>query len=85
MTDADLVHAPFTDEQVEALNAFQKLGYFHPFTCGHDHDGDRILVAANDGWHCVYPGCEYTQNWAHVFMADKAKHPPRPTFGKQKS
>jgi hypothetical protein len=32
----DRVYAPFTDEQVKALNGFQ-FGPFHPFTCPREH------------------------------------------------
>jgi hypothetical protein len=72
--------APFTQDQVEALNRFQESGSMHPFTCP-DHS-DTSLVATEKGWTCPHrimfePGsriasvqCDYTQNWAHKFMAD---------------
>lgn len=73
--------APFTAEEVEALNAFQTLGGYHPFTCGNDrsdaehrayqkvHGGDLgQLVAKEDGWHC--PVCGYHQNWTHKVMIE---------------
>jgi hypothetical protein len=73
----DPVFAPWTPEQVEALNAYQKLGYVHEFTCHFDHgEKSRVLVATEDGWHC--PSCDYKQLWAHAHMADKAKHLPNP-------
>lgn len=56
---------PWTDEQVEALNRYQREGKFHPFTCGND-SRHQNLVATKDGWIC--PNCDYTQNWAHGFM-----------------
>lgn len=67
---------PWTDEQVRALNAYQQAGYMHPFTCPnrsdgqHQNDGSDLgtLVAGTDGWWCR--DCEYTQRWAHEFMAD---------------
>lgn len=80
MPDANTIVAPWTDEQVETLNAFQRSGFFHPFTCGErderhqqyrETNGDRddgLLVAYNDGWRC--PVCDWRQNWAHSFMAD---------------
>lgn len=78
-----MIKAPFTPEQVEALNAWQQLGYVHEFTCGWEHtpslvaeDKGRVLVADADGWAC--PTCSYTQDWAHDYMADKAQHPPHP-------
>lgn len=67
------IWAPWTPEQVAALNEFQRRGQFHPFTCGGDHvPGSPVLVAREDGWHCSDPygeGCAYRQNWAHSFMA----------------
>ena len=44
----------------------------HPFTCGNDlcrgvSGQHASLIASEDGWHC--PACDYTQNWAHGFMA----------------
>lgn len=64
-----MLKAPWTADQVDALNALQRSGAFHPFTCpGHDGRGDRTLVATRGGWIC--PHCEYTQDWAHEQMAD---------------
>jgi hypothetical protein len=69
----DKVVAPFTKDQVESLNQYQASGYLHPFTCGRpgrlNHgDYQGRLVATKDGWHCE--GCDYTQDWAHSWMAD---------------
>lgn len=68
-----MIKAPFTPEQVVALNRFQRDGRFHPFTCGSGRrtdsahlDGNGILVASEQGWHCPY--CEYVQDWAHDEM-----------------
>lgn len=64
----------FTPDEVESLNAYQNSGTFHPFTCGGDRmddkhlDGEGVLVAAEDGWHCNF--CNYTQSWAHPWMKD---------------
>lgn len=73
MTKCESVKAPFTEEQVKSLNAYQRSGYFHPFTCGNDNCPHKrhehsVLYAKTDGWHC--PNCNYTQNWAHVWMAN---------------
>lgn len=58
--------APWTQEQVDALNAYQHLGNFHPYTCPYTHDWrSRRLLATVDGWVCVHPHCDYTQDWAH--------------------
>lgn len=66
--------APWTEEQVASLNAYQASGRYHPFTCanrsepGHqERHGDLgVLVATKDGWIC--PDCDYTQDWAHWSM-----------------
>jgi hypothetical protein len=77
------VIAPFTKAQVESLNAYQRSGVFHEFTCPRDHvcgnltpDGDKCgmphsvaLQATESGWVCP-DGDGYTQDWAHGFMAD---------------
>lgn len=65
--------APWTKEQVDALNRYQEKGMFHPFTCGSGNrtdekhlDGEGILLATVNGWMCPY--CDYKQDWAHEFM-----------------
>jgi hypothetical protein len=73
------IKAPWTDEQVATLNAYQKPpSMYHPFTCGSlDHprieevpfgefEKGRTLIATNNGWHC--PTCPYVQDWAWDFM-----------------
>jgi len=70
--------APWTPEQVEALNRWQRCNYVHEFTCPHPHGPlthGRILIATKNGWTC--PTCDYTQNWAHSWMMFE---PPNP-FG----
>jgi hypothetical protein len=81
----DTIRAPFTAEQVDALNEFQSRGGMHPFTCGNDHDGVHlVLIARADGWHCSEPPCAYRQVWAHAFMANPDAWPkpfwPAPGF-----
>lgn len=56
---------PWSIEQVDALNAWQRAGFVHPFTCG-ECSGD--LLATPSGWIC--PNDSYRQQWAHSFMAD---------------
>lgn len=69
------ITAPWTAEQVDALNAFQRLGYLHPFTCsGHEGGGDRDLIATRAGWICCH--CDYKQDWAQAGML---KPPADPT------
>ncbi len=77
------IEAPFTPEQVTALNAWQNNGAVHPFTCGgnrgdyahkkyqfeHPDQDFGQLVATSEGWICPVPGCGYKQSWAHNFMA----------------
>lgn len=75
------IKSPFTQEQVDALNEYQKVREFHPFTCGGDRtdkyhlDGEGVLVATIEGWKCPY--CPYTQDWAYEFMTSSN---PRKTF-----
>lgn len=76
----DYIESPFTPEQVEGLNRYQRLALTHPFTCANrgdaahaelDPEGDYgVLVATEAGWVCRH--CDYTQTWAHAFMADSA-------------
>jgi hypothetical protein len=62
--DPMILHAPWTAEQVKLLNIHQGNVKFHPFTCGRDHDGHRILTATEEGWACPETDCDYTQRWA---------------------
>ena len=57
--------APWTDDQVNSLNAYQESAYCHPFTCRHG-----ILEATKDGWCCPYFNEECSQDWAHSWMVD---------------
>lgn len=88
-SDMDTVYAPFTEDQVDSLNWYQRTSSFHEFTCGNDNcpgkrhvsynpkykppepapTGDMLVATAN-GWIC--PSCDYTQNWAHLYMANWA-------------
>lgn len=82
----DIVRAPWSQEVADALNAFQRAGRFHPFTCGSGNRGDALHAAAVknyglsdagqlhatiNGWICP-GGCEYTQDWAFTFMVEVA-------------
>jgi hypothetical protein len=72
----ELIRAPWNDDQIDSLNSFQRAGVMHEFTCGNsrgmnptlEHSQRFPLVATKDGWICPY--CDYTQDWAHDFMAD---------------
>ncbi|QIO34360.1 hypothetical protein [Bradyrhizobium sp. 1(2017)] len=82
MADDDKIRAPWGPTVVDRLNAFQRSGLFHEFTCPAVHIGaDRALVATRRGWVC--PHCDYTQDWAPASMADPlpqlgAGHPSPP-------
>ena len=66
------VEAPWTKEQVDALNGYQNLGYTHEFTCS--CKSRTTLVATTEGWTCP-EDCGHEQKWAHAFMADKTLWP----------
>jgi hypothetical protein len=61
-----MVIAPWNDDQVASLTAYQACGFFHEFTCGRS-DCRKPLTATPAGWVCE---CGYRQNWAHGFMTD---------------
>lgn len=70
------IRAPWTPEQVEALNRWQASDFVHPYTCGHCRDADpdfplrdeHRLTATQSGWVC--PTCHYTQDWALAMMLE---------------
>lgn len=69
--EARKIYAPFSPEQVKALNAWQASAAVHPFTCPgvHTSRGEVRLSATPGGWVCLQ-GCGYTQEWAHGFMTE---------------
>lgn len=76
MSKTDQATAPFTTQQVKNINAFQKSGVIHPFTCCTpkycDRKGlldDRTLTAKEDGLHCKC-GKMPPQTWVHKGMAE---------------
>ncbi len=76
---ASQIQPPWTPQQIDGLNHWQRAGYVHEFTCPNrqrDNHGDAPLplVATVNGWVCPY--CDYTQRWAHDFMANGP--PPNP-------
>jgi hypothetical protein len=75
--DVAIVRAPFTADQVEALNVYQKLGFVHEYTCG-GMSCRGVLVAERSGWRCPVSGCNYTQEWAEDFTTDLKLHPKHP-------
>lgn len=61
------IYAPWTDEQVRNLNAWQIAPSVHPYTCANTalvHDDGGVLIATTKGWRC--PECDYTQEWAYL-------------------
>lgn len=70
----ELINAPFSEDQVEALNAWQEARLVTPYLCPKYHVGpdDRVLIATRKGWVCSDTACDYTQNWAHGFMAERS-------------
>jgi hypothetical protein len=72
MAKEDSITAPFNDEQIAAINAYQKNPFPHALTCcGHNgcerHDKD--LLAQTDGLVC--PCGQYTQKWVPPFIIEK--------------
>lgn len=59
--------APWADEVVASLNAYQDAGVMHPFTCGRPECSTNLL-ASRAGWVC--PRCGYVQDWCWGWMAD---------------
>lgn len=74
---ADIVQAPWTNEQVLRAESWQRSRNFHPYTCGNREDhpyedgyGDHgVLRATVRGWVCAF--CDYTQDWAHNFTLNE--------------
>ncbi len=62
-----LLYAPWSEDEVQSLNAYQASDSFHPYTCQCVHG--VVLVAIKDGWTCPN-SCGYTQNWCMPFMAN---------------
>ena len=67
--------APWSFDEVRALNEWQRRGDVHPFTCGGDNNGQtcrQTLVATTKGWVCP-DRCGYTQDWCHGFMLNATR------------
>ncbi len=72
MSEPAQVHAPWTEDQVASLNAYQVSGVFHSFTGNNDllpSGEDDVLVAQEDGWRSIVDA-GYRQTWAWAWMAD---------------
>jgi hypothetical protein len=69
-----MMTAPWSEEQVAALNKYQKDGRMHPFTCPGEFEqckAHRELIATTNGWVCQCG--KYKQNWAHEWMVMRGK------------
>ena len=64
---SDKVFAPFTDEQVASINAYQAYDICCPFCCA-DRDCLAVLQATPGGMVC--PRCGSRREWVYWFMAD---------------
>lgn len=79
---ADIIKAPWTQEQVMKADEWQRCGTFHPYTCGNrgghpfeEQYGDHgVLRPTVRGWVCAF--CDYTQDWAHSFTLNEDPPPP---------
>lgn len=71
---ADEIHAPWTPEQVDAINRYQTFAD-QPLICSRTrdlHQGHRVvLIARRDGMHCSDPACDYRQGWVLDYMAKR--------------
>lgn len=73
MTDAGILLAPWTEEQVANLRRYQEAGWVHPYTCTCGVD----LEPTAGGWRCP-GGCGYEQDWALRELAENG--PPENPF-----
>lgn len=61
------IEAPWSPNQVAALNEFQQNPNFHPYTS----EARAILIATEAGW-VEYQGGPVIQTWAHDWTIDAA-------------
>ena len=67
-----IINTPFTEEQVESLNAYQTSGVFHEYTCGNDDcPGKSRYVEGRPGFAEIVRGLSTgdilvatTEGWA---------------------
>jgi hypothetical protein len=65
-----VLHAPWTADEVRALNECQEFRVGHPLTCAR---ASHILRATEAGWvcdECSAEGHEYRQDWCSAFTVD---------------
>jgi hypothetical protein len=84
MEKFELIIAPFSANQVEAINKYQDNDFVHPLTCGNNRtdenhtDGEGILKATKDGLIC--PFCDYKQNNVPGLVIELADYHPLAEF-----
>ena len=70
---ADEIYAPWTWQQVRAINSYQTRADF-PLICSRTRDRHQgryvVLIARADGMHCSDPSCDYSQPWALDYMME---------------
>lgn len=65
-----IIKAPWSDEQVTSLNAYQNCNEWHPFTGTRKPNGDETpLIATPSGWVEEENG-PIIQDWAHSWMTN---------------
>jgi len=65
--------APWTEEQVEALRAWQARDDVHPYTAAERWNGlEVVLIPTREGWRETIDG-PVVQDWAHDFSAGLSK------------
>lgn len=69
------IWAPWSYEQVAALNTWQRTDHVHPFTCPYPHAVPMALEATINGWVCPARACGHTQSWAYDFMFEPIPPP----------
>ncbi len=73
-TPKKIAEAPFTDEQVAQIEAWQASDVMHELTCGTKGCGTKLSVK-KDGLHCEK--CEYTQAFVpRVIVSEVANVSP---------
>jgi hypothetical protein len=66
--EPDIIIAPFTAKQVEALAQWQRYMEGGGARCP-QHRDHALMAVTTDGLHCAADGCTYEQDWAYAFTA----------------
>jgi hypothetical protein len=65
--DLERISAPFTAEQMTALEKWQRWGMGAKARCPTHRNGELVAVST-DGFRCTADGCTHTQDWAYAFV-----------------